>query len=699
MKTLVVNRKYFMFIVVILLIGFGIQGSYGQTITASTPQPLTEATLHESVVTLTLSGRTYDTRIIFGDVVTVSGIDGVTLEPWAVDQVSDTKVTVELTFDSTDFDTDAILTFTVGAQGIARYNGQALTAQVPVTALQESLTASTVSPLTGANLHGSVVTLTLTGRQFADEWDIEDAVSVSGIDGVTFESWKVDRVSDTEATVELTFDGNFDINATLTFTVGAGAIAGYNGQVLAAQIPVTAVEKSLVASTESPLTETTLHGSIVTLNGRSYEQWIRGDNVTASGIDGVESWDVDRVSDTEATVELTFDGDFDIDTTLTFTVGAEAIAGHNEALTAQVPVTATEQLNATVSVSPSPMLVPAISGQFTLSLNITNGENIAGYQATVSYDDSALRYVESANGAYLPANAFFTDPIVKSNWIGETSFGDPIFDRNITLAASARDGVGNGDGTLATLTFEVIDFKASTLILSQLYLVDADGKRWEVTTENGEVTIPPAPAETIFGDINRDSVVNIQDLIIVHSRFSQRGQNSADVNGDGIVNIMDLVLVAGAFGGQAAAPSAHPQALALLTAADVQGWLSQAQQLALTDPAYLRGVTMLEQLFAALIPQETALLPNYPNPFNPETWIPYHLSNDADVHISIYDTKGVLVRRLDLGHQMAGYYTDRTKAAYWNGRNESGELVASGLYFYQLCAGDYTALRRMAIVK
>ena len=72
-----------------------------------------------------------------------------------------------------------------------------------------------------------------------------------------------------------------------------------------------------------------------------------------------------------------------------------AIAGYNEALTAQIPVPAIEQSNATVSVSPSPMLVPAISEQFTLSLNITNGENIAGYQATVSYDDSALRYVES----------------------------------------------------------------------------------------------------------------------------------------------------------------------------------------------------------------------------------------------------------------------------------------------------------------
>ncbi len=99
-------------------------------------------------------------------------------------------------------------------------------------------------------------------------------------------------------------------------------------------------------------------------------------------------------------------------------------------------------------------------------------------------------------------------------------------------------------------------------------------------------------------------------------------------------------------------------------------------------------------------PQQSAeLLPNFPNPFNPETWIPYHLSNNADVGISIYDSKGELVRWLDLGHQAAGHYTDRTKAAYWDGRNEFGEHVASGLYFYRLTAGDYSATRKMLILK
>ena len=200
-------------------------------------------------------------------------------------------------------------------------------------------------------------------------------------------------------------------------------------------------------------------------------------------------------------------------------------------------------------------------------------------------------------------------------------------------------------------------------------------------------------------DVTGDNVVNIFDLVAVASQFGQTGQNDADINGDGVVNILDLVTVAGVFGTQAAAPAAHPQALAMLTAADVEDWLTQAQQIELTAPTYQRGIVVLEQLLAALTPKETTLLPNYPNPFNPETWIPYHLVHAADVTLTIYDTKGALVRRLELGHQPAGYYTDRTKAAYWDGRNDSGEQVASGVYFYHLRAGNYNAVRRMVILK
>ncbi len=99
------------------------------------------------------------------------------------------------------------------------------------------------------------------------------------------------------------------------------------------------------------------------------------------------------------------------------------------------------------------------------------------------------------------------------------------------------------------------------------------------------------------------------------------------------------------------------------------------------------------------IPDQDALLRNFPNPFNPETWIPYHLSKPANVTLTIYNARGVVVRELSLGHQVAGYYTSRSRAAYWDGTNEFGERVASGLYFYQLQADNMSLLRKMAILK
>ena len=94
-----------------------------------------------------------------------------------------------------------------------------------------------------------------------------------------------------------------------------------------------------------------------------------------------------------------------------------------------------------------------------------------------------------------------------------------------------------------------------------------------------------------------------------------------------------------------------------------------------------------------------ALLQNYPNPFNPETWIPYQLADDSVVTLKIYDQMGHMVRKLDVGRKNAGIYRDKAKAAYWDGRNQKGEPVTSGTYYYQLRAGDYTAIQRMAIVK
>ena len=102
---------------------------------------------------------------------------------------------------------------------------------------------------------------------------------------------------------------------------------------------------------------------------------------------------------------------------------------------------------------------------------------------------------------------------------------------------------------------------------------------------------------------------------------------------------------------------------------------------------------------AVLMPAETALLPNYPNPFNPETWIPYRLKKHAEVALTMYDTNGHKVRTLDIGHQPSGVYESRERAAYWDGRNHNGETVAGGVYFYTLRTGDFSATRKMLVGK
>ena len=195
-------------------------------------------------------------------------------------------------------------------------------------------------------------------------------------------------------------------------------------------------------------------------------------------------------------------------------------------------------------------------------------------------------------------------------------------------------------------------------------------------------------------DVNEDGEINILDLVLVAQAFETQDAN-ADVNGDGTVNILDLVEVASHLGEEdIAAPAVNSP-----TADQIESWVAQAMQADDGSPAFRRGILVLQNLLLSLRPETTALLPNYPNPFNPETWIPYHLANGSNVQITIYDTRGSIVRALVLGHRAAGYYTEKNRAAYWDGRNSVGERIASGVYFYQLQADSISQLRKMVILK
>ena len=273
-----------------------------------------------------------------------------------------------------------------------------------------------------------------------------------------------------------------------------------------------------------------------------------------------------------------------------------------------------------------------------------------------------------------------------------------------TLAGiSARFAVTAGGGTLSTtITRTNTNGRAqSTLTLgpnlgTNTVEVSAAGIESLVTFH----AISDTESPPIEADINNDSSVNILDLILIASDLGNTGTNlAADVNGDGVVNILDLVLVAGMFDGAAAAPSAQPNVPETLTAVEVQGWLTDAISLEVKDVIMKRGIIVLGQLLASLTPRETELLQNYPNPFNPETWIPYRLAEDAFVTLTIYDLSGQVIRILDVGHRIAAAYENQSKAIYWDGRNEVGEQVASGVYFYNLSTGDYSATRKMLVVK
>ena len=235
--------------------------------------------------------------------------------------------------------------------------------------------------------------------------------------------------------------------------------------------------------------------------------------------------------------------------------------------------------------------------------------------------------------------------------------------------------------------------------LAEMTVLDKAGNAFRADfTETVRFEVNDAPVYA-KSDVNQDGSVNIQDLVMVANAIGLPGaadaELNADVNADGAIDILDLVQVANAIGeGSAAAPAIHSP-----TAEQVQSWLAQVKAADDGSPVFRRAISVLETLLRAVLPETTVLLANYPNPFNPETWIPYQLANASGVQITIYDTKGSVVRTLALGHQAAGYYTYRSRAAYWDGRNDFGEPVASGVYFFQLQADDVSRTRKMVILK
>ena len=233
-----------------------------------------------------------------------------------------------------------------------------------------------------------------------------------------------------------------------------------------------------------------------------------------------------------------------------------------------------------------------------------------------------------------------------------------------------------------------------------------DDKTGQILIWDGRSLLPPEPA--VSYDINRDGVVNVLDLVQAASQFGQIGTDlSGDVNGDGKVDASDLGHIGSRLGEIAAAPALpigdSNSTISYHSSAVKHQFQALTALESLDSPS--RGVHIARNLLKTWLSRmepsvtETKVLPNYPNPFNPETWIPYQLAEAAHVQIRIYDVVGHLVRELDLGTKLASSYLSKPQAAYWDGGNDMGETVSSGVYFYTLEAGDYRRTRRMIIAR
>ena len=327
-----------------------------------------------------------------------------------------------------------------------------------------------------------------------------------------------------------------------------------------------------------------------------------------------------------------------------------------------------------------------IGDTFTLDIRAENVFDLAGWQFDIAFDPSRLEALDVNEGDFLKSDG------------GTTFFQSGRIDNaagKITglIAGRISEGGVSGSGSVLQVSFKAKS-EGETELALQNFLFGSASKE----------SIPAGPLEIhitveerlLTGDVNRDGVVNILDLISVAQQLGKRlpPNSPEDINGDGIINIFDLTLVAQGIGGAAAPPARGTNT------ATIQAWIAEARLADDGSIAFRQGIANLESLLASLIiPQETALLANYPNPFNPETWIPYQLAVPAEVSLTIYDMNGGVVRRLEVGHQPAGMYQSRSRAVYWDGRNDRGESVASGLYFYTLSAGNFTATRKMLIRK
>ena len=336
----------------------------------------------------------------------------------------------------------------------------------------------------------------------------------------------------------------------------------------------------------------------------------------------------------------------------------------------------------------------SVGETLTLQVRAENVTDLAGWQTNITFNPDILKANGVREGGFLKQAAgqtFFEKGRIQ-NPKGEIT----------GIKTTQFKGSVSGTGTLLSVTFTAIAEGRTTVKLRNFQAGTRTGEavggfapEINIQVGGGVVSIPA-------WDVNEDGVTDAQDLLLVTLALGQKPPKNprTDINGDGVVDRKDAAIVTEHLGeGDAPAAPLQAQTLAQLTPEVVTQAIEFLRAANNGSAVYRYAIARLEELLVFITPKNTQLLANYPNPFNPETWIPYQLSAPAAVTVSIYDMKGALIRIVTIGHRPAGYYTDRSRAAYWDGRNAVGEPVASGVYFYTLTAGDFTATRKMLIMK
>ena len=589
------------------------------------------------------------------------------------------------------------------------------------------LSVSVVSPLTEATLDGSTVELVLYDAAFEQDISkIREAVTVSGINGVTLDTTTLQRLNNRKVTVELKFDGtDLFTNASLLFNVAASAITNHKGNPLTAEIRVTAnTDEALlkvywIDAGDNKIQRANPDGSnietLVTYGPDTRTIFVASTGVALDVLGGKMYWTNDDAHNIQ---RANLDGS-NIETLVTHGQGARYLTDIAlDVLGGKIYWTDNvsgkiqrANLDGSNIEDLSPRGQGLIWQPLAIALDVSGGK--------MYWTDPSNNKIQRANldgsnvedlvthGLDLPAGIALDVLAGKMYW---TDLGTEKIQRANLDGSNIEDIVTSEQPEWGGPLDIVLDLTAGKMYWieyqDRIRRANLDGSNIETLVKDTDIwdiaigIIPPVNQTLIAKeDVNRDGVVDVHDLAYVGLQYGQIGVNIADVNGDGVVNVDDLILVAAAVDAAAAAPAARAKVESHFTETQLQGWLTEARASGNTSRTYQRGIAVIEQFLTLFTPEKTALLANYPNPFNPETWIPYQLSEPTDVTLHIYAVNGAVVRTLDLGHQAAGTYQSRSRAAYWDGRNVVGEKVASGLYFYTLTAGDFTATRKMLIRK